>query len=105
MDELSLARTMALTTLVIAQLFYAFECRSERLSPFELGFFKNRFLIGAVLCSLTMHLAVLYMPFLQSVFQTVALNWWQWLLIIIMAGARFIWKYLLFIGNVFVSIN
>lgn len=105
MDELSLARTMALTTLVIAQLFYVFECRSERLSPFELGFFKNRFLIGAVLCSLTMHLAVLYMPFLQSVFQTVALNWWQWLLIIIMAGARFIWKYLLFIGKVFVSKN
>lgn len=105
MDELSLARTMALTTLVIAQLFYVFECRSERFTPFELGFFKNRFLIGAVLCSLTMHLAVLYTPFLQSVFQTVALNWWQWLIIITMAGARFIWKYLLFIGKAFVSKN
>ena len=104
-DELNLARTMALTTLVIAQLFYVFECRSERFSPFELGFLKNRFLIGAVLCSLTMHLVVLYAPFLQTVFQTVSLNWWQWLMIIIMAGARFIWKYFFFIVKVFVSKN
>lgn len=104
-DDLSLARTMALTTLVIAQLFYVFECRSETFSPFELGFFKNRFLIGAVLCSLTMHFAVLYIPFFQNVFQTVALNWWQWLIIVSMAGVRFIWKYLLYIGKLLVSGN
>lgn len=104
-DDLSLARSMALTTLVIAQLFYVFECRSERFTPFELGFFKNRFLIAAVLCSLSMHLAVLYIPFLQGVFHTVAINWWQWLIIIIMAGVRFIWKYLLYISNLFVSGN
>jgi len=105
MDELSLARSMALTTLVIAQLFYVFECRSETFSPFELGFFKNKFLIGAVVCSLTMHLAVLYIPFFQHIFQTVALSWWQWLIIVGMAGVRFIWKYLLYIGNLLVSRN
>ena len=42
-DDLSLARTMALTTLVIAQLFYVFECRSERFTPFELGFLRTPF--------------------------------------------------------------
>lgn len=104
-EDLSLARSMALTTLVMAQLFYVFECRSERFSPFELGFFKNRFLIGAVLCSLSMHLAVLYVPFLQSVFQTVALNWWQWLIIVLMAGVKFLWKYLLYIGKLLVYRN
>jgi len=104
-DDLSLARTMALTTLVIAQLFYVFECRSEHFTPFELGFLKNRFLIAAVLCSLTMHLAVIYVPFLQGVFHTVSINWWQWLIIITMGGARFIWKYLLYIGKLFVSGN
>ena len=104
-DDLSLARTMALTTLVIAQLFYVFECRSERFTPFELGFFKNPFLIAAVLCSLSMHLMVLYIPFFQGVFHTVAINWWQWLIIVCMAGIRFIWKYLLYVGKIFVSGN
>jgi Ca2+-transporting ATPase len=104
-DDLSLARTMALTTLVIAQLFYVFECRSERFTPFELGFFKNPFLIAAVLCSLSMHLMVLYIPFFQGVFHTVAITWWQWLIIVSMAGIRFIWKYLLYVGKIFVSGN
>ncbi|NLU46862.1 MAG: cation-translocating P-type ATPase [Syntrophomonadaceae bacterium] len=104
-NDLSLARSMALTTLVIAQLFYVFECRSETFTPFELGFFTNRFLIGAVICSLSMHVAVLYIPFFQNIFQTVALNWWQWGIILSMAGVRFIWKYLLYIGKLLVSGN
>jgi magnesium-transporting ATPase (P-type) len=36
-DGLPLARSMAFTTLVFAQLFYVFECRSEKYSPFELS--------------------------------------------------------------------
>jgi len=91
-DALPLARSMAFTTLVLGQLFYVFECRSERLSPFELGFFSNKYLVGAVLISVCMQLSALYIPALQAIFRTVPLNGWQWLLIILLAGIKVLWR-------------
>ncbi|NLW91301.1 MAG: cation-translocating P-type ATPase [Syntrophomonadaceae bacterium] len=95
-DSLDVARTMALTTLVFAQLFYVFECRSEHLSPFELGFWSNPYLVGAVACSTVMQMAVLYLPGLQQIFHTVALIAWQWILILLLSGGRLLWKYILY---------
>ena len=94
LDGLPLARSMAFTTLVFAQLFYVFECRSERYSPFELGFFNNKFLVGAVMCSVIMQLSALYIPFMQGVFKTVALSGWEWLVIILLSGAKLIWRFI-----------
>lgn len=96
LDGLVLSRTMAFTTLVFAQLFYVFECRSERFSPFELGFFKNKFLIMAVLTSTIMQITVLYLPVMQDIFKTVPLEPWQWLIIILAAGAKIIWRFILY---------
>lgn len=93
-EPLILARSMALTTLVFAQLCYVFECRSERYSPFELGFWGNRFLVMAVSLSISMHLLVLYVPSLQSIFSTCALNLWQWLFILAVTGSKLAWRYL-----------
>ena len=95
-EALPLARSMAFTTLVFAQLFYVFECRSERYSPFELGFFKNEILVAAFLCSVTMQVSVLYIPFLQEVFKTVALSWWEWTVIIVISGVKLIWRFMLY---------
>lgn len=92
LDGLPLARSMAFTTLVFAQLFYVFECRSEVYSPFELGFFTNKYLAGAVMCSVCMQVAALYVPFMQGVFKTIALSWWEWAVIILLAGAKLIWR-------------
>jgi Ca2+-transporting ATPase len=96
LEELPLARTMAFTTLVFAQLFYVFECRSENYSPFELGFFKNKFLVAAVTCSVAMQLSVIYVPFLQDIFNTVVLSGWEWLVIILFSGIKFIWRFILY---------
>lgn len=92
-EALPLARTMAFTTLVFAQLFYAFECRSESHSPFELGFLSNPYLVGAVLCSVLMQLAVLYCEPLNSIFHTIPLSPWQWALILVVSGGAFIIKW------------
>lgn len=102
-EPLVLARSMALTTLVVAQLFYVFECRSERYSPFELGFFKNRLLVIAVGVSVSMHLMVLYLPALQTVFSTCALNIWQWLFILTITGSKLLWRYLSYLWNRFTA--
>ncbi|NLV15845.1 MAG: calcium-translocating P-type ATPase, SERCA-type [Syntrophomonadaceae bacterium] len=90
---LELARTMALTNLVLAQLLYVFDCRSEKHSPFELGFFSNPFLLGAVGCSVTMHLLVLYSPTLNRVFGTTPLEAWSWMVILAVAGAGILIKW------------
>ena len=91
-DDLYLARTIALTTLVFSQLFFVFECRSEKYSLFDIGFFKNKFLIFAVLSSFIMHLLVIYHPYLQNIFNTVALDMWQLGLIILMCGLKVIYR-------------
>ncbi|QGT99626.1 P-type Ca(2+)-transport ATPase [Candidatus Syntrophocurvum alkaliphilum] len=105
-DNLDLARTMAFTTLVFAQLFYVFECRSEKFSPFELGFFKNKFLVIAVSLSVMMHLTVIYYTPLQEIFRTVPLDWWHWGIIIILSGLQFIFRLLTYIiQRVFINRN
>ncbi|MCG0276946.1 MAG: calcium-translocating P-type ATPase, SERCA-type [Thermanaeromonas sp.] len=86
--DLPTARTMAFTSLVMAQLFAVFECRSETQSPFAVGYFSNRYLVLAVACSLAMQLLVLYVPLLQAVFDTVPLNPFQWLLVLLASGWR-----------------
>ena len=51
-QELDQARTVAFTVLVVAQLVHVFNCRSERLSLFQLGVWTNRALVWAFLLSL-----------------------------------------------------
>lgn len=80
-ENLILARTIAFTTLVVVQLLYVFPCRSEDCSPFEWGVFSNPFLVGAVICSFSMQLVVLYVPFFQRIFKTLPLQLIHWGLI------------------------
>jgi P-type Ca2+ transporter type 2C len=73
------AQTMAFTTLVLFQLFNAFNARSEEASAFE-ALLSNRWLWAAVTLSLLLHGAVLYIPFLQEAFSTTGLSGGDWLL-------------------------
>ena len=88
--DLATCRTIALCTLVMSQLLHVFECRSERHSIFEINVLSNIYLLGAVLVSITMICGILYIPFLRGVFNTVALNLGQWLLVIFFSGIIFL---------------
>jgi len=68
------ARTAALATLACSQLFHAFNCRSMRESIFRLKFSTNPQLVGAVVLSFALQMAVIYVPFLQPVFKTQAMS-------------------------------
>jgi Ca2+-transporting ATPase len=80
------AQTMAFTTLVFFSFFTVFNARSDERSAFA-GLFSNRWLWGAVLLSLLLQAAVIYLPFLQQAFSTVALNADDWLLCIAVASS------------------
>ena len=72
------AQTMAFTTLMLFQLFNVFNARSDERSAFS-GVFPNTWLWGAVLLSLLLQAAVIYIPFLQQAFSTASLSAGDWL--------------------------
>jgi P-type Ca2+ transporter type 2C len=72
------AQTMAFTTLMLFQIFNVFNARSDERSAF-VGLFSNQWLWGAVLLSLVLQVAVIYIPFLQQAFSTVSLRFNDWL--------------------------
>ncbi len=87
--DLVTCRTLALTTLVMSQLLHVFECRSERHSIFEIKVFTNPYLVLAVLVSMIMVCSILYIPFLSGVFNTVAINLFQWGIVLFYSGIIF----------------
>jgi P-type Ca2+ transporter type 2C len=58
------AQTMAFTTMVFFSIFTVFNARSDERSAFA-GLFSNKWLWGAMLLSLLLQAAVIYIPFLQ----------------------------------------
>jgi Ca2+-transporting ATPase len=76
------AETMAFTTLSISELLRAFTARSEYYPLFKIGVFGNKWMNVGVLVSLVLIFLVIYVPFLQTIFDTAALGWAQWFKII-----------------------
>ncbi len=73
------AMTVAFTVFVMFQIFNVFNCKSK-------SGFSNRFLIIAVAASFLLQLCVIYVPFLQGIFRTVALSLMDWVLILLVAS-------------------
>ena len=72
--NIAAARTAALLTLVMSQLFHVFECKSEKKIIFTVPYLNNKKLILAVLFSVAVIFAAIYLPFLQVIFATVPLT-------------------------------
>ena len=89
-NDLAEARTMAFCTLVFTQMFHVFDCRSEIFSVFEIGLFKNKYLLAATACSVCMQLLVVYHPLMREVFATVPLTIVDWVIILCVSGWTFI---------------
>ncbi len=74
------ARTAALFTLVMSQLFHVFECKSEKKNIFTVPYLNNKKLILAVMTSVAVIFAAMYLPWLQVIFCTVPLTGQQLLI-------------------------
>ena len=74
-DKIEMAETMAFLTLSASELLRAFTARSERYPLLKIGIFSNKWMNLAVLSSFVLLLAVIYVPFLNPVFNTVPLGW------------------------------
>lgn len=84
--NLETCRTLALGTLICSQLIHVFECRSEKLSLFEINPFSNMYLLGAVTISIGALVSIMYVPTFQGIFHTSAINFGQWMIIVFFSG-------------------
>jgi Ca2+-transporting ATPase len=89
-DPTSSWQTMVFTTLTIAQMGNALAIRSSRDSLFKIGVFSNRLMVGAVLLTFVLQLALIYAPFFQDFFKTAPLSLPELLLSLLASSVIFI---------------
>lgn len=73
LNGIEYARSLAFYTIAMFQVFHVLAIRVSRESVFTAGFFRNPYLIGAVLLTAFLQLAVIYAPVLQVPFDTLPL--------------------------------
>jgi Ca2+-transporting ATPase len=84
--DLPYAQTMAFTTLMLFQVFNVINARSDAQSAF-VHLFANGWLWTALAVSVALQLVVVYVPFLQRAFGTVALSGRDWLFCVAVASS------------------
>jgi Ca2+-transporting ATPase len=67
-------QTMAFTVLCFSQMGHVMAIRSREKSLFSIGVFSNRPLIIALLITVSLQMAIVYIPFFNSVFKTTPLT-------------------------------
>lgn len=72
------AQTMVFTTLAMFQVFNALNCRSRTRSLFNMGFFKNPYLLIAIAVSILLQIGAVYLPFMQNALGTASLEPMDW---------------------------
>jgi Ca2+-transporting ATPase len=80
------AQTMAVTTVIMFQIFYMLGCRSLKASVFKIGFFSNKTVFIGIGAVLALQAVFIYAPPMQAVFSTFALSA-QSLLVSALVGA------------------
>jgi Ca2+-transporting ATPase len=81
--DLTLARTVAVTQMVVLQFYHTFNCRSLDRSIFRIPLLSNRFLFASMVAVTGVHLSALYLPFLQGVLRFAPLGQGQWMMILV----------------------
>jgi len=74
-----LSETYAFVTLSLSELLRAFTARSEYFPLTKIGVFSNKNMNLAVLVSIVLVIAVIYTPFLQTIFDTTGIDLVHWL--------------------------
>ncbi|MFT4146340.1 MAG: cation-translocating P-type ATPase [Mobilitalea sp.] len=81
-EAIPYARTMAFVVLAASQLFYSLSMRNFNKSIFRIGFFSNKYLIGAIIIGILLQLVVITVPFLSSAFGVHNLSLTEWGIVI-----------------------
>ncbi|AMV69597.1 cation-transporting ATPase, E1-E2 family [Pediococcus damnosus] len=76
------ATTMTLAAIVFCQIAAAINCRTKLSSVFSIGLFSNHRIWGGIVFEVILLALLIYVPFLQGLFNTAAIGGREWLLLI-----------------------
>ena len=76
----------------MTQMVNLMQARSETLSVFTIGFFKNKYAIGAAVISTAMLLLFMYLPFLQKYLHMAPIMWQDWVAVFVAMVAVFVFE-------------
>jgi magnesium-transporting ATPase (P-type) len=74
LDALAKSQTIAVTFVIIFQIFYMINCRSLKDSVMKIGFFSNKIIFWGIAAILALQALFIYTPFMQKVFGTASLD-------------------------------
>jgi len=77
------SRTNVFASVVAFELMFVWNCRDEYNPVWKTSIRESKTLIGSVILSLILTMSTIYVPFLQPIFETVALDPRDWLLILV----------------------
>lgn len=73
-EALPKAQTMAVTFVIVFQIFYMLNCRSLKDSILKIGIFSNKIVFIGIFSILLLQAIFIYTPFMQKVFGTITLD-------------------------------
>ncbi|HPW40199.1 MAG TPA: cation-translocating P-type ATPase [Bacillota bacterium] len=89
-EVLTYARTMSFVVIVASQLFFSLSMRNATKSIFQIGFFTNMKLIGAIIVGFILQFGVITIPVFARAFKVHTLNLYDWSLVIAFALVPFL---------------
>jgi magnesium-transporting ATPase (P-type) len=75
--------TATYSVLAMTQMANLLHSRSEKLTPVELGFFRNKFAIGSIFISIGILLLFMYNPLLQKYLRMSPIEFLDWIMVVI----------------------
>jgi len=84
-DALARAQTLAFTGIIVMEKVNVFNFRALRAPLSAVGWWSNRWVTLAVVSMLGLQLAAVYVPFMQRALHTVALDGFDWLMMLMLA--------------------
>lgn len=78
------ATTMTLASIVFCQVGMVLNCRTEKQSIFKVGLFSNKRVVQGIIFEILLICAIIYIPFLQSIFQTAPIGIKEWAFLIVL---------------------
>lgn len=79
------ARNITLLLMVLFENVHVFNSKSEKVSIFKIDHLKNKFLLISVIAAQLIHIASMYIPFMQTILGTQPVSITVWLMLLIIA--------------------
>ncbi len=81
------AQTFAFATIILFELFHALNAKSWRKTLISKDIFSNIYVLGGIFLAGILTIAVIYTPFLQTIFGTVPLGLAEWIPIVVVSSS------------------